>query len=160
MTPLLKKLSVDPYKISNHRPVSNLSFVSQLAERLWPVGWWREEKQTITEPQSFIQQFTQTPSLDENGQVMSHVFLAATNQKFTLSALLNLTVRHFTARSINLYTHARWGTTPSAWLNVSSDFFVAWVLPHYSSFFLPNVIAKFWQILNGGNRSIQMGRKI
>ena len=34
MTPLLKKASLEPHELKNYRPVSNLSFVSKLVERV------------------------------------------------------------------------------------------------------------------------------
>ena len=33
VTPILKKPSLDPYDLSNYRPVSNLSFISKIIER-------------------------------------------------------------------------------------------------------------------------------
>ena len=90
VTPLLKKPSLDPQKLKNYRPVSNLSFVSKLVERVAArqLMDYLTAKNLMPKLQSAYRRHhsTETAML----KVLSDVLLAANNQKVTLLALLDL----------------------------------------------------------------------
>jgi len=90
VTPLLKKPSLDPQELKNYRPVSNLSFVSKLVERVAArqLMDYLTANNLMPKLQSAYRRHhsTETAML----KVLSDVLLAADNQKVTLLALLDL----------------------------------------------------------------------
>jgi len=90
VTPLLKKASLDPHDLKNYRPVSNLSFVSKLVERVAVIQLtdYLESHQLMPLLQSAYRRHhsTETALL----KVLSDVLTAADDKKVTLLALLDL----------------------------------------------------------------------
>lgn len=90
VTPLLKKASMDPQELKNYRPVSNLSFVSKLVERLAvrQLLNYLETNELLPPLQSAYRRHhsTETALL----KVLSDIMDAADNKKVTLLALLDL----------------------------------------------------------------------
>ena len=91
ITPLLKKPNLDPGCMANYRPISNLSFLSKVIERIV----FRQVNQHLTACgllprfQSAYRRFhsTETALL----RVLSDVFASADKRQVTLLALLDLT---------------------------------------------------------------------
>jgi len=90
VTPLLKKASLDPHDLKNYRPVSNLSFVSKLVERVAvrQLTDYLESHHLMPLLQSAYRRHhsTETALL----KVFSDVLTAADDKKVTLLALLDL----------------------------------------------------------------------
>jgi len=90
VTPLLKKPSLDAQDMRNYRPVSNLSFVSKLVERIVASQLmdYLALNNLLPQLQSAYRRHhsTETAML----KVLSDVFLAADSQRVTLLALLDL----------------------------------------------------------------------
>ena len=90
VTPLLKKASLDPQDLKNYRPVSNLSFVSKLVERLVvkQLNIYLESNGLMPPLQSAyrLHHSTETALLN----VMSDILMAADDRQVTLLALLDL----------------------------------------------------------------------
>jgi len=90
VTPLVKKPSLDTQDIKNYRPVSNLTFVSKLVERVAvkQLVEYLEANELMPRWQSAYRRHhsTETALL----KVLSDALTAADNQKVTLLALLDL----------------------------------------------------------------------
>ena len=90
VTPLLKKPSLNTQNIQNYRPVSNLTFVSKLVERVAvkQLVEYLEANELMPRLQSAYRRHysTETALL----KVLSDALTAADNQKVTLLALLDL----------------------------------------------------------------------
>ena len=90
VTPLLKKPSLDAQEMRNYRPVSNLSFVSKLVERI--VANQLMDYLTLNNLLPKFQSAYRRHHSTETAmlKVLSDVFLAADSQRVTLLALLDL----------------------------------------------------------------------
>ena len=90
VTPLLKKASLEPHELKNYRPVSNLSFVSKLVERVAvkQLSDHLESNGLLPLLQSAYRSHhsTETALL----KVLSDVLTAIDDKKVTLLALLDL----------------------------------------------------------------------
>jgi len=90
VTPLLKKASLEPHELKNYRPVSNLSFVSKLVERVAvkQLSDYLETNGLLPLLQSAYRSHhsTETALL----KVLSEVLTAIDDKKLTLLALLDL----------------------------------------------------------------------
>ena len=90
VTPLLKKAFLEPHDLKNYRPVSNLSFVSQLVKRVAVkhVMDYLETNGLLPSLQSAYRHHhsTETALL----KVLSDTLMASDGKKVTLLALLDL----------------------------------------------------------------------
>jgi hypothetical protein len=90
ITPVLKKPSLDPHDMNNYRPISNLSFVSKLLERLAndQLNIHLNANGLLPEMQSAYRKHhsTETAVL----KVLSDVYAAADHKQVTLLCLLDL----------------------------------------------------------------------
>ena len=89
VTPLLKKETLDPDDVGNYRPVSNLSFLSKVLDRVVfeQMNSYLQEYGLLPERQSAYRRHhsTETVVLD----VLSDVYAASDSGKITLLGLLD-----------------------------------------------------------------------
>ena len=90
VTPALKKVTLDPFDLGNHRLISNLTFVSKLLEHAAQeqIVGYSTQNQLLPDTQSAYQKHrsTETATL----KVLSDVYEAADSGKLTLLGLLDL----------------------------------------------------------------------
>ena len=88
MTPLLKKPSLDAQEMRNYRPVSNLSFISSLVERI--VVTQLMDYLTLNNLLPPLQSSEHIDDITLRKQPCLRCSLAADSQRVTLLALLDL----------------------------------------------------------------------
>ena len=90
ITPILKKATLDPYDLSNYRPISNLTFLSKLLERAAyeRIVCYLDRFQLLPEWQSAYRKYRSTETATI--KVMSDVHEAADAGSVTLLGLLDL----------------------------------------------------------------------
>ena len=90
VTPALKKSTLDPFDLGNYRPISNLTFVSKLLERVAheQITGYASTNHLLPDNQSAYQKHrsTETATL----KVLSDVYQAADMGKITLLGMLDL----------------------------------------------------------------------
>ena len=89
VTPILKKPSLDPYDLSNYRPVSNLSFISKIMERSIQsqMDKYLEDHNLLPTKQSAYRKFHSTETALRD--ILSDVHTAADAGQVTLLGLLD-----------------------------------------------------------------------
>ena len=90
ITPLVKKPGLDPDQSENYRPISNLSFLSKLLERVvfTQIEFYLDASKLLPSHQSAYRKFHSTETL--LARVASDLISNASNGKHTLLAMLDL----------------------------------------------------------------------